>query len=72
MTREKIKAIREYMRLSQEKFAQVLGVSTRTVAGWEAGKSHPTGLSIRRLEEVYKSEGLDIVDEIPGHKSAMR
>lgn len=29
--------------LSQEKFANVLGVSTRTLQGWEQGRRNPSG-----------------------------
>ena len=34
--------IREYLRMTQKSFAEVLGVSCRTVEAWESGKSNPT------------------------------
>ena len=34
--------IRKDLKLSQKAFASVLGVSTRTVEAWEAGKSNPS------------------------------
>ena len=37
-----IKVIRQNSLLSQEAFAQVLGVSFTTVNRWEAGKSKPS------------------------------
>jgi DNA-binding transcriptional regulator YiaG len=68
MTQIKVKMLRQYLGMTQEKFAQMCGVSVRTVSGWEQGTSSPRGLSIRRLEEVKKIAGLDIVEAIPGNK----
>ena len=34
--------IRESLKLTQKKFADVLGVSPRTVEAWECGKTNPT------------------------------
>ena len=49
-----IKKLRRGLKLTQEAFARLLGVSIRSVAGWEGGRSKPRGLSIRRLEEIKK------------------
>lgn len=38
-----IKAIRERVGLSQNRFAMMLGVSKRTLENWEQGRRHPTG-----------------------------
>ena len=38
-----VKAIREQLGVSQDKFAMILGVSKRTVENWEQGRRHPTG-----------------------------
>ena len=38
-----VKAIRERLGVSQDKFAVILGVSKRTVENWEQGRRHPTG-----------------------------
>lgn len=56
-----VKAIRDRLGVSQEKFAFLLGVSKRTVENWEQGRRHPTGPA-RSL--------LRIVDADPDH--AMR
>ncbi|MBQ6052297.1 MAG: helix-turn-helix domain-containing protein [Clostridia bacterium] len=37
-----IAVIRKDLKLSQKAFASVLGVSTRTVEAWEAGRSNPS------------------------------
>ena len=49
-----VKAIRERMGVSQEKFAILLGVSKRTVENWEQGRRHPTGAtrSLLRIVEA--------------------
>ncbi|HAU93960.1 MAG: NadS family protein [Pseudomonadota bacterium] len=38
-----VKAIRAKTGLSQTRFADVLGVSKRTLENWEQGRRHPTG-----------------------------
>lgn len=38
-----VTAARAQVGLSQEKFARVLGVSRRTLEGWEQGRRKPTG-----------------------------
>lgn len=48
-----IKRLRDQLELSQERFAQLLGVSLQTVRRWEAGVSKPLpiiGLKIMELE----------------------
>ncbi len=40
--------------LSQEKFAEKLGVSVSSVAKWETGWHKPRGLSVRALERLTK------------------
>ena len=38
-----VKAIRNKTGLSQSRFANVVGVSKRTIENWEQGRRHPTG-----------------------------
>ncbi|MEC8428214.1 MAG: NadS family protein [Pseudomonadota bacterium] len=49
-----VKAIRERLRVSQDQFALILGVSKRTVENWEQGRRHPTGAarSLLRIVEA--------------------
>jgi len=52
-----IKAVREKLGLTQEGFAQKLGVSWGTVARWEAGKSKPSKLAQRAIENLLTERG---------------
>jgi transcriptional regulator with XRE-family HTH domain len=53
MEREEIRALREQLELTQEVFAQILGVSFATVNRWENGKSEPkTGGRMARVNQV--------------------
>lgn len=44
-----IKAIREKTKLSQAAFAEMLGISKRTVQEWEQGRCKPTGAALTLL-----------------------
>ncbi len=44
-----IKAIRDNMDLSQAGFAELLGVSKRTLQEWEQGRCKPTGAALKLL-----------------------
>ena len=50
-----VKAIREQMGVSQDKFAVILGVSKRTVENWEQGRRHPTGAA-RSLLKIVEAD----------------
>lgn len=46
----KIKEIRKSLNLTQMIFAEVLGVSIKTVEAWESGRNHPQGPASRFLQ----------------------
>ena len=48
----RIARLRKKRGLSQEKFAQLIGVSVTTVNRWENDKVKPQGLSLRALETL--------------------
>ena len=50
-----VKAIRAKTGLSQTRFADVLGVSKRTLENWEQGRRHPTG-SARALLKILDAD----------------
>ena len=47
-----VKNIREKTGLSQTNFAQLIGVSKRTLENWEQGRRHPTGPACALLKIV--------------------
>ncbi len=47
--------LRTRLGLTQEKFAEKLGVSTATVGEWECGLHKPCGLYLRALERLKLS-----------------
>ena len=57
--RSEIKAIRQSCLLSQEAFAQELGVSFTTVNRWESGKSKPSYKAMKQIDEYCKSHDID-------------
>ena len=52
---KEIKKIRETLELTQIVFADLLGVSIKTVEAWESGKNVPRGPAQRMLE-IFKNE----------------
>lgn len=59
MTHATIKALREKLNMSKEKFAEAVGVSLRTVQTWESKKHfhHPRRIAVeilKRMEEKAK------------------
>ena len=49
-SREQIRAIRMNANMTQRTFADLLGVSVKTVEAWECGRSNPTGPALRLLD----------------------
>lgn len=47
-----VKELRERLRLTQEQFAQRVGVTYSTVNHWENGKRSPQPYLVRRLFEI--------------------
>lgn len=47
-----VKELRQRLRLTQEQFAQHIGVTYSTVNHWENGKRTPLPFLIKRLEEM--------------------
>ena len=54
-----IKVIRQRSLLSQEAFAQELGVSFTTVNRWESGKSKPSYKAMKQIDDYCKTHGFD-------------
>ena len=54
-----IKVIRQKSLLSQEAFAQILGVSFTTVNRWETGKSKPSYKTMKLIDDFCKLNNID-------------
>ncbi len=52
--KEKVKAVREQLNVSQPIFAKILGVSDDTVKAWERGANTPSGSSARLIQIADK------------------
>ena len=54
----KIRELRSKLGLTQEQFAAKVGVTFSTVNRWESGKSKPSPLAMRQIEELMeRTEG---------------
>jgi len=52
MMPEQVKALRKKTGLTQEQFARVVGVTGRTVSGWETGKTKVSPLALVALRQI--------------------
>ena len=57
---EKIRALRDHLKLSQAVLAAVLNTSVSTVRKWELGDKHPSGPSLKLLD-LLERKGLEAV-----------
>ncbi len=55
LTADRIKEIRENLKLSQVVFARLLNVSPSSIRQWEQGKRRPTGSTQVLLDLLYRS-----------------
>ncbi len=58
-----VKVLREQLNLTQEQFAQKVGVTYSTVNHWENGKRMPQPFLVRRLLELKAEIGRGKSDE---------
>lgn len=61
-SKDDIKRIRMEYHLTQKVFAEVVGVSTKTVEAWETGTNKPTG-SVFRLFQLIETDD-SILDHV--------
>ncbi len=54
-----IKIIRQRCLMSQEAFAQALGVSFTTVNRWESGKCKPSYKTMKLINDYCKTNNID-------------
>lgn len=54
MLNENLKMLRQNKGLSQEKLAEILGVSRQAVTKWESGQTTPSSGNLIALADLYK------------------
>ena len=62
---EKIKSLRKQKNISQEVFANYLGVSFQAVSKWENGRGYPDISLIQPLADVL---GISVIELLQGEK----
>ena len=55
---KKVKNVRETLKISQEKLAQLLGVSFSTVNRWEQGKALPSYATMQKFGALCKEHDI--------------
>lgn len=61
-SKDDIKRLRTERRITQKVFAEIIGVSQKTVEAWETGTNRPTG-SVFRLMQLIETDS-DILDHM--------
>lgn len=56
--RDRLKAARAKLGLSQSQAAKAWGFNTYTLQQWERSRSNPRGLYLDKLEEILKKAGV--------------
>jgi len=56
----RVRAIREQTNLSQADFAELIGVSVKTLQNWEQDRRHPTGPAAALLRIIAKRPRLAV------------
>ena len=52
---EKLRAVRKEQKITQEKLAELLNVSTQCISGWECGKNYPSADRLEYIAEVLNT-----------------
>lgn len=68
MTPSQIKSLRKKLNMTQVFFAQIIGVSPRTVEAWESGKRIPSDIAFRFMHVI--KEHKNILNDIINVKKA--
>lgn len=58
MTVGKIKKLRVLLKMNQQEFGNILGVSLSTVANWESGRRFPSRLALLSVNDLMTVKGI--------------
>jgi len=67
---EKVKSLREYLGLTQARFAEELGILQQTVSQWECGYHYPKGASVKVLNIVAEKAKFNHGETPPSDEAA--
>jgi transcriptional regulator with XRE-family HTH domain len=56
-----LKSARQIKGLTQEEAAKSIGISVETLQNYEKGKSFPTILTLKKIEDVYQVSYNDLI-----------
>ncbi len=65
-----VRALRERLELTQERFAAKLGVTFTSVNRWENGRAKPSPLAMKQIEKLVTDlgdQGSDLREEFMSH-----
>ena len=51
---ERLKELRLYKKMTQEKLGNLLGVSGNTIYAWETDKQEPSMITLLKLSEIFE------------------
>lgn len=66
----KVKALREFLGLTQTRFAEELGILQQTVSQWECGYHYPKGASVKVLNLVAEKARFNYGERPPTDEAA--
>ena len=66
--RERVRALRHHLGLTQKQLSQELGIRQQTVSDWEVGVYRPRGASARLLSMVAERAGFRYAARVEEHE----
>jgi DNA-binding transcriptional regulator YiaG len=60
MNDQDVKKMRDALHLTQEQFAQLMGVTLGTVNRWEKGRVKPSSLAIYKMTAIMKQKKVSL------------
>lgn len=66
---DRVRALREYLGLTQTQFAEELGILQQTVSQWECGYHYPKGASVKVLTMVSEKAKFKYGERLPSDEA---
>ena len=55
----RVRALRQFLRLTQKEFSRRLGARQQTISEWEVGRHRPRGMSVLMLSQLAREVGFE-------------